>query len=188
MKKIFAAIITLMLPAILLAQPMDTATVYFENFDGANPQVTTTSIFDAAAGDWKIDATLKVSSPNSFHSPVYTHSGASTVYLATIDLTSTPMIDSVRKFYLEFDHICKVDKLDEAYIYFSKASGLDFTGQPNWGNPVKLTFNQTSACYLSAGTLNPNGTVNTGAADFSQAGLGSGQFAASWYPSGTGNW
>jgi hypothetical protein len=188
MKKIFAAIITLMLPAILFAQPMDTATVYFENFDGANPQVTTTSIFDATAGDWKTDATLKVSVPNSFHSPVYTHSGASTVYLATIDLTSTNMTDQVRKFYLEFDHICKVDKLDEAYIYFSKASGLDFTGQPNWGNPVKLTFNQTSACYLSAGTMNPGGTVNTGAADFTQAGLGSGQFAASWYPSGTGNW
>ena len=188
MKKIFAAIITFMLPFLLLAQPMDTANVYFENFDGANPKVTTTNIFDATLGDWKTDNTLKVSAPNSYHSPVYNRSGASTVYLSTIDLTNTPITDVVRKFYLEFDHICKVDKLDEAYIYYSKATGLDWTGEPSWGYPQKLTFTQTSPCYLSAGTMNPGGTVNPGATDFTQAGLGSGQFAASWYPSGTGNW
>ena len=186
MRRFVIAIIGIFLPVLLLAQPMDTATAYFENFDGSTVNVMTSTMFDPS-GDWKPSTEYSVSSPKSCHTPVYIYSTPSRMYF-DVDLTSTSITDSVRKFYLEFDHICKVDKLDEAYIYFCKASALDFTGQPNWSNPVKLTFNQSSPCYLSAGTMNPDGTVNLGAADFSQAGLGLGRFAASWYPSGTGNW
>ncbi|MCR4737948.1 MAG: hypothetical protein K5846_07275, partial [Bacteroidales bacterium] len=182
MRRLVVSVVGLFLPVLMVAQVIDTATVFYENFDNSTINVMTSTMHDGT-GDWKPNAELYVSSPKSYHTPVYMYFTPSVMYF-DVDLTNTSMMDSVRKFYLEFDHICKVDKLDEAYIYISKASSLAFTGQPNWGNPIKLTFNQASACYLSAGTMNPGGTVNSGAADFSQAGLGSGQFAANWYPSG----
>lgn len=154
MKKIFSIIVALLLPFMIYAQHKDTTTIYFENFDGATQNVTTSTSCDTSGqGDWKITSNYYYSSPKCFYTPVYPQNALSAMYVKDVPLTSTTMTDAVRKVYVEFDHICKVSQLDQAYLYYAKASGLNFSGEPNYALAQRLSFTGATSWYLGSGTF-----------------------------------
>ena len=151
MKKSLSLLIALCFPFILLAQIMDTTTAFYENFDGSSVQTTTnyTPAFGGANGDWQICNTLYKSAPNSYHTPVYSSGGNSQMYTAAIPVTSTEM--TVNRIYLAFDHICKVNQLDQTYIHYSLATGVDADGNYIWGTWQALNFGTDTAWYYGDG-------------------------------------
>lgn len=179
MKKRLFILMAVMVPVLLLAQPMDTMTIFLENFDGTNVSVTSqgTSNLGGALGDWRIagigisypdwihadenynsNYELYKSSPNCFHTPVYYNSGACNATTAAIPLTTSGF--ALNYIYFDFDHICKVHNLDNAYIRYQIAQGLDEDGNYNWGQWKSLSFtSQGSAFYYgdAKGTSNITG-------------------------------
>lgn len=156
-KKILFAVTLFCAPLFAWAQPLDTATVYYENFDGSSPQVTTTRVFQTT-GDWTLDSSLYSSSPACFHSSVYNRSGNSSMTTEVIPLSSSSMSQPVRHVYLSFDHICKVSQLDNATIYYSVATGIDEEGAYIWEPYRILNFSKTSSFYYGDGLADPYGS------------------------------
>lgn len=161
MKKSFILLIALCMPFLVFSQIMDTITMFHEDFDAATIQVTPSysTALGGVAGDWQLNTSLYKSAPNSFHTPVYNVSGLSTMYTAAIPITS-PNIN-VNHVYLSFDHICKVHQLDEAYIYYSLATGTDADGNYIWGGWRKLNFETSSSFYFGDGA-GTKGTYSSG--------------------------
>jgi len=161
MKKALFILMTVMAPLFLLAQPMDTLTIYFENFDGDSVTLNSpgTPQHGAPIGDWRVVGTgitypdwtptyeLYKSSPNSYRTPVYAASGNSQATTAPIPLTTTSF--PVNKIYFNFDHICKIHNLDPATIYYQVAQGFDADGNYNWGQwkQVNFTSNNSGPLY-----------------------------------------
>ena len=177
MKKLVSLLMVVMVPILLLAQPMDTVTIYSENFDGATPTFTTShsSSLGGTPGDWRVAGVgisytdwatnyeLYKSSPKCFRSPVYPTSGPSNGISGAIPLTTTDI--DVNYIYLDFDHICKVHVLDNTAISYQLANGVDQDGQYNWGQWKQLSFTANSPFYYgdAAGT----GTTTISAGKFS---------------------
>ena len=182
MKKILFVLLVAMMPALLLAQPMDTAIVFNENFDGASIRMapSQTSTLGGALGDWRIVGTgitydnwnnlpLFKSSPKSYHSPVYSTAAFSEA--STIDTLSLMLNGQLAKHvYLDFDHICKVHQLDYAAIYYQVVEEIAPDGSFVWGGWKLLNFSQSSDCYYGEAKSN-TGTAIVG-----------GQFTHATYP------
>lgn len=159
MKKRLSILMVILLPVMLFAQPMDTTTIFWEGFE-VNPVKMTVSHLPAGGatlGDWRLvgpdtsyddswNYMLLYKSPtHSFHSPVYSSAGNSQASTEPIPLSS-PGLD-VNYVYVDFDHICKVNQLDNATIYYQIAQGFDEFGNYNWGQWKMLNFSSTSAFY-----------------------------------------
>ena len=178
MKKALSILMIVLVPVLLLAQPMDTVTIYFENFDGATNTMVpgTGSSFGGPQGDFRVvgpgisytdwtwvanyDQIYK-SSPHSYRSPVYNATGNSTTTTGIIPLSYNNM--NVNHVYFDFDQICKVHQLDVVSIYYQVAEGIDPDGNYNWGMWKLLNFtSNNSGDYLmyfgdAMGTTNITG-------------------------------
>jgi len=161
MKKSLTLLVALFFPFFLFAQIMETSTVFSENFDGSTIQTTTnySPAFGGANGDWQLCNTLYKSAPNSYHTPVYSTGGNSQMFTAAIPVTSSDI--TVNRIYLAFDHICKVHQLDQTYIHYSLATGVDADGNYIWGTWQALNFGTDTAWYYGDGAGN-KGTVTGG--------------------------
>lgn len=162
MKKLLFVLMVALMPILVFAQPMNFVTIFNENFDGSTIQMTPTTnpSFGGTAGDWRVVGTgitydnwnnlpLFKSAPQSYHSPVYSSSGYSSATSAAIPLSS-PGVD-VNYVYLDWDHICKVNQLDNASIYYSVSTGVDEDGNILWSSWALLNFNSNSPFYYSNG-------------------------------------
>ena len=158
MKKALFVLMVFLAPVLLLAQPMDTVTIYFESFDGDSVSTTPGhgSSLGGAQGDFRVigpgityaDWTqnyeqIYKSSPKSYRSPVYNASGNSSATTGIIPLSSGGM--DVNHVYFFFDHICKVHQLDNANIYYQVAQGIDQDGNYNWGQWKLLNFTSNNS-------------------------------------------
>lgn len=154
MKKFLLLLIVLWVPFILFAQPMDTTTAFYENFDGSTLHMTPsyTTGHGGTAGDWQTYSNLRVSVPNSFHTPVYSTIGISTATTQAIPLTNAD-VPNINHVYLSFDHICKINSSDFATLWISFANGVDEEGNYNWGTLSQLIFTNTSSFYYGSGTI-----------------------------------
>jgi hypothetical protein len=125
MKKLLFLLAVLVVPFMIVAQPMDTLTTYFEDFDTAPYKVTISTSINPPAPDWTPSTTLYRSSPQSIHSPVDVNGNITSIFTDTIrvrrDLNHTYV-------YLMFDQICKVNNLDEAYIDYRISTGTTPSG------------------------------------------------------------
>ena len=154
MKKVLCLLVAFCwMPMMLIAQHLDSATVYRENFDGATMQVTSTHAH-FTDGDWILDSTLFVSSPASIRGRLHQSTNLN-MTTNTIELASSEIDDSIRYIYLSFDQICKINDLDNAQIYYHTATGLNDDGTPNWGSWRPLSFNTNSDFYYGDGTVDP---------------------------------
>ncbi len=177
MKRLLFVLMAVMVPAMLLAQPMDTMTIYSENFDGPTHTMTPTtgSNLGGTLGDWRVAGVgvtyddwpnnyqLYKSSPKCYHSPVYNANGNSNATTAAFPLNTTPFVLS--HVYVDFDHICKVHQIDNTAIYYQLANGIDEDGNFNWGQWKLLNFSSTSAFYYGEA----KGTSNITSGKFSQS-------------------
>lgn len=155
MKKILFLFAALWFPVMLFAQLMDTTNVLDENFDGATIQVIpATNNFDAQ-GDWKIDNTLYLSSPNSYHTPIYAASGYCTMTTDAIEVTGA----NVNYLYLEFDQICKVNPLDNAQMVYYLGYVLS-NGTIQWSAAQPINFTSSSDFYYGSATNVAGGKFN----------------------------
>lgn len=164
MKKLLFILTAVLVPVLLLAQPMDTTTIFRENFDGASIIMvsSTGSAMGGTQGDWRVAGVgisypdwvhddynsnyeLYKSAPKCFHSPVYSATGYSNATTGVIPLT-TPGFQ-LNYIYLDFDQICKVHQLDNTSIYYQVANGLDEDGNYNWGQWQNLNFSSNSSFY-----------------------------------------
>ena len=107
-------------------------TVFSENFDGGTLQVTPSGV-----PAWTQNASLQVSSPNSYHNVVALND-SSMFITDVIDLTGYNYV------LLDFQHICKIEFFDAAEIYISVNNGVSWT---------KLTQNE----YLGVAQFGTNG-------------------------------
>ena len=178
MKKAFFILMVVLAPVLLLAQPMDTVTIYFESFDGDSASCTFTpghgNNLGGTQGDFRIvgpgisysdwtwtanyDQIYK-SSPHSYRSPIYNATGNSTATTDAIPLTYDGI--NVNHVYYYFDHICKVHQLDNAQIYYQVAEGMDGDNY-NWGQWKLLNFTSNNSGPLmyfgdAMGTTNLTG-------------------------------
>ncbi|MBR4648284.1 MAG: T9SS type A sorting domain-containing protein [Bacteroidales bacterium] len=175
MKKRLLVLLVIMFPMLLLAQPMDTSTVYRENFEGDSVKMTSSHLpaGGGALGDWRLvgpDQTyestwnnlpLYKSPVHSFHSPVYSSAGNSQASTDAIPLSS-PGLD-VNYVYIDFDHICKVNYLDNATLYYQVAEGFDEYGNYNWGQWKMLNFASNSEFYYGDAKSTTNAAFSGGA-------------------------
>lgn len=163
---------------------VDSTTIYRENFDGATYQGIT-STWNFSDGDWILDSSLSVSNPACIHLRMFDNSGNMTMLTSPIPVTSSNITDSVRHVYMSFDHICKINELDYATIFYRTATGVNEDGSYQWGSYRLLNFNKSSSFYYGDGKADPYGTRTT--AHFGEY-LG-GQFNDGCYgTSGTGSW
>ncbi len=158
MKKRLSILMVILFPVMLFAQPMDTTTIFWEDFE-VNPIKMTVSHLPAGGstlGDWRLvgpdtsyegwNYMLLYKSPtHSFHTPVYSTAGNSQATTEPIPLSSPGL--EVNYVYIDFDHICKVNQLDNATIYYQVAQGFDEFGNYNWGQTKMLNFASNSAFY-----------------------------------------
>ena len=165
MKKLLFLLMVVLVPVLMMAQPMDSLTIYMENFDGSEHTFTTTTVgsHGGAVGDWRVvgqgisyenwnnvplfNLALYKSPVKSYRSPIYAdqQGGESRATSAAIPLTS-PGLD-VRKVYFDFDHICKVNKLDQAVITYQVATGVDEEGNLSWTNWKPLNFSSAQSGF-----------------------------------------
>lgn len=158
MRKLLFILTVILAPVILLAQPMDAVTIYSENFDGATNSMSTNTSIAGPQGNWRLAGPgisyddqwsflpLYVSSPKSFHSPVYDDANYSNATTAVIPLSSSGV--DVNYVYLDFDHICKMSEFDNAFIYYQVADGIDESGNYEWTSDwVLLNFTNNSSFY-----------------------------------------
>ena len=173
MKKLLFVLMAVVMPVLLFAQPMDTTTIYQENFDGAsNSFVTSTALGGQANGDWRLAGVgisypdwahnyeLYKSSPKCFHTPVYNTTGNSTATSGIIPLNTTGF--AVNHVYLDFDHICKVHELDNATIFYQVAQGMDNDGNYNWGQWKQLIVSSNSDFYYGDAKSTTNAAFSGG--------------------------
>ena len=163
MKKLLFFLMVVAMPFLVKAQPMNFVTIFSEDFDGATIQMATqtTPSLGGGAGDWRVVGTgitydnwnnlpLFQSAPKSFHSPVYAATNTSLCTTPPIPLSS-PGVD-VNHVYVDFDHICKVNVLDGANIYYSVSAGVDEDGNLLWSPWSQMNFNSNSPWYYGSGT------------------------------------
>ena len=173
MKKLLFVLMAVVMPVLLFAQPMDTTTIYQENFDGAsNSFVTSTALGGQANGDWRLAGVgisypdwahnyeLYKSSPKCFHTPVYNTTGNSMATSGIIPLNTTGF--AVNHVYLDFDHICKVHELDNATIFYQVAQGMDNDGNYNWGQWKQLIVSSNSDFYYGDAKSTTNAAFSGG--------------------------
>ena len=115
---------------------MDTTRVFFEDFETTPIKIVVSNLpyNGGALGDWRLvgpdtsyedwNYMLLYKSPtHSFHSPVYSSAYNSQAVTEPIPLSSPNV--GVNHVYIDFDHICKVNYLDNATLYYQVAQGLD---------------------------------------------------------------
>jgi len=184
MKKALFILMVVLVPVWLLAQPIDSVTIYYENFDGSTLSVTSTTNpqLGGTQGDWRLIGpgitytdwaqnnqgnyeNIYKSSPKCFRAPVYTASYNATLSTDAIPLTTTSF--PVNRIYLNFDHICKMHNLDVANIYYQVANGIDAEGNYNWGQWKILNFtsNNSGLMYYYGDAM---GTSNITGGKFNQ--------------------
>ena len=156
MKKLLFSLAVILMPFLLSAQLMDTAVVFYENFDGPSIQMSTTVLWSETDGNWKRDSTLWATAPKSYHSTVHSSAGLSAAFTQAVELDRTyPYV------YLVFDHICKVSNLDESQIFYQLSTGMTSLGDIQWGAWRAMSFTHTSPFYHGhASTISPEGRVS----------------------------
>lgn len=153
MKKLLFSFIVLMLPFILSAQMMDTTVVFYENFDGATIQMTSSNQFQET--NWFTVTNVAVSQPSSFRGKLYPSNGN------TYCLTSAIEVDRTKPYvYLKFDHIGKSNNNDQCLISYQKSTGMSEYGDIQWGMHTNLNFTQTSPFYHGGATNITNGNIS----------------------------
>jgi len=182
MKKALFILMVVLVPVLLLAQPMDTVTIYYEHFDGDSCTVVPGhgSTLGGPQGDFRIVGPgisysdwsqnydqLYKSSPHSYRSPVYNTTGNSTATTPPIPLSSGSI--NVNHVYYYFDHICKVHQLDNAQIYCQVAQGFDADGNYNWGQWKLLNFTSNNAGNFLMYFGEAMGTTNISSGRFSHS-------------------
>ena len=120
MKKLLLSILMILSTFVLYSQCADSVTVFYENFDGPTIKTRASTSHNNPLGqDWNVNTTLYVSPNKCIHSPLY----------VTSNLQSQLYIDTIRfipgkdKIYLSFNHICKIHRLDQAYISYRVSTG-----------------------------------------------------------------
>ncbi len=174
MKKLLFVLMVVLMPILVIAQPMNYVTIFNENFDGSTVQMLpgTNPSFGGPEGDWRVVGTgitydnwnnlpLYKSAPQSYHSPVYGASGYSNATTAAIPLTS-PGVD-VNFVYLDWDHICKVNQLDAASIYYSVSTGVDEDGNIMWTSWSLVNFGSNSPFYYGTSNNYTGGALSDNA-------------------------
>ena len=175
MKKRLLVLLAILMPVMLLAQPMDTTTIFREVFEGDSIKMTVSHLpaGGGTLGDWRLvgpDQTyestwhnlpLYKSPVHSFHSPVYSSAGNSQASTDAIPLSSPGL--EVNYVYIDFDHICKVNYLDNATLYYQVAEGFDEYGNYNWGQWKMLNFASNSEFYYGDAKSTTNSAFSGGA-------------------------
>ena len=174
MKKRIFVFFAILFPVMLLAQPMDTTIIFREDFEGDSIKMSVSQLpyGGGVLGDWRIvspDTSYEdwnylplYNSPyRSFHSPVYFSAGNSNAITDVIPLSSTGM--DVNHVYIDFDHICKVNYLDNATLHYQVAEGVDDNGDYNWGTWKILVFASNSPFYYGDAKSTNNNAFSNGA-------------------------
>ena len=174
MKKILVSLFVFMLPMLLLAQPMDTTTIFNENFDGSSIkfQTTTNPNLGGAQGDWRLVGTgitydnwnyvnVAKSEPKSYHSPIYSLAG----FCDATSIDTIPLFvngHQVNYVYLDFDHIAKVHQLDYAAIYYQVVDSVGADGSYYWSGWKLLNFSSNSPFYYGEAKSNSDLAITGG--------------------------
>ena len=150
-----------MFPVFLWAQPIDTTHIYWEDFETIPVKMTVSNVPSngGVLGDWRLVGPdtnyenwnyqpLFKSPYHSFHSPMYVIAGNSQATTEPIPLWLSGV--DVNHVYIDFDHICKVNQMDNAVLFYQVAYGLDEYGNFNWGQWKKLNFASDSPFYYGS--------------------------------------
>ena len=153
---------------------MDTTRVFFEDFETTPIKIVVSNLpyNGGALGDWRLvgpdtsyedwNYMLLYKSPtHSFHSPVYSSAYNSQAVTEPIPLSSPNV--GANHVYIDFDHICKVNYLDNATLYYQVAQGLDEYGNYNWGQWKMLNFASNSSFYYGDAKSTNNTAFSGGA-------------------------
>ena len=157
MTKLLLSLVVMVMPFILSAQLLDTSVVFYENFDGSTIKMMTSTLFNESTGNWRLDSTLQVTSPASYHSRSYPTQGLSACWTQAIEVDrSYPYV------FLQFNQICKINNNDMSLIYYQVSTGVTSFGDIQWGSWMPLNFSQTSCTsyYYGAGTGISDGNVS----------------------------
>ncbi len=174
MEKRLLVFLAILFPVTLWAQPMDVITTFSENFETIPVKIVVSHLpyGGESLGDWRLvgpDTTYEnwnymplYSSPyHSFHSPLYASAGNSQASTEPISLSSPGM--DVNRVYIDFDHICKVNYLDNATLYYQVAEGVDEYGNYNWAQWKMLNFSSNSDFYYGDAKSDNNSAFSGGA-------------------------
>ena len=137
----------LLIIVLLLATSIGSikAQVFIENFEGATIDLTSTNSDATSGSTWDINSRISSQGTKSDSCIVTT---SDTTWLTTTNSFSTFGEHAV---YLEFDHICKIEFMDSAFIEVSNDNGLTwqrlkgnhYLGAAQFGN-VGNRFNELS--------------------------------------------
>lgn len=119
------------MPFVLSAQLMDTAVVFYENFDGSTIKMTSTT--NQGVPHWGIVSNLFQSPSSSYHVTLQPTAINMACWTRAIEVDrSYPYV------YLQFDHICKVNNNDRSFIAYQISTGYSAQGDIQFGSPVPL--------------------------------------------------
>ena len=141
MKKLFFFLVVMVMPFILSAQLMDTAVIFYENFDGSVIKMNSST--NQSQYHWNLDSSLYQSDPASYHVRLQATAGNLACWTRNIEVDrSYPYV------YLQFDHICKVNNNDRSYIAYQVSTSVSSQGDVTYG-PVETlnNFTTTSPYY-----------------------------------------
>ena len=143
MKKLLFSLLVLLMPFVLSAQLMDTAVVFYENFDGDVVKMTSTVNQAQNVPHWTVVSNLYETSPSSYHVTLLPSTGLLSCWTRAIAVDRTyPYV------YLQFDHICKVNNNDKCLISYQVEDNVTPQGDINFGQWVPLNnFTATSPYY-----------------------------------------
>lgn len=158
MKKLFFFLVVMVMPFILSAQLMDTAVVFYENFDGPTIKMTSTTNQGTGVPHWDIESSLYQSASSSYHVTLQATMSNLACWTRAIAVDRTyPYV------YLQFDHICKVNNNDNSYISYQVSTGMSPQGDVVFGPWQTLNaFTTTSPYYhghaesITAGNVSQN--------------------------------
>ena len=123
MKKLFFFLVVMVMPFILSAQLMDTAVVFYENFDGPTIKMTSSTNSGTGVPHWDIESSLYQSPSSCYHVTLQATMSNLACWTRAIEVDRTyPYV------YLQFDHICKVNNNDHSYISYQVSTGTSPQG------------------------------------------------------------
>ena len=146
------------MPFILSAQLMDTAVVFYENFDGPTIKMTSTTNQSTGLPHWDVESSLFQSASSSYHVTLQATMSNLACWTRAIEVDrSYPYV------YLQFDHICKVNNNDNSYISYQVSTGMSPQGDIVFGSWQTLNaFTTTTPYYhghaesITAGNVSQN--------------------------------
>ncbi len=153
MRKLIFTILLFLVTLNAWSQCADSTTVFFENFDGATINMTSSNNHVSLPGtDWFLLTDSLYTSPNKcYHASIYPTQGQSAI-------ASTPQIAFVpgkTYYYLQFKHIAKLLSVD-----FAQVEVRYTIGENQWTTPEPILMTSTSSYYYGDAASLANGKFN----------------------------